>query len=78
MIQINMPDLGQTTDEVTIISWKKKVGDKICRGDVLVEVETDKAVAEVESYADGILKALLYDEGAKVKAGEAFATLDEI
>lgn len=77
MIEIKMPDLGQTTDEVTIMNWHKKIGDKVCRGDVLVEVETDKAVTDVESYADGVLSEILFDKDATVKAGEVFAILKE-
>lgn len=75
MIEIKMPDLGQTTTELEIIKWHKKVGDTVKRGDILVEVQTDKAVAEVESFADGILEEIKFLEGETVEAGQVIAIL---
>lgn len=71
--QITMPAGGQTSDSSKIYKWHKNVGDSVRRGDVLFEIETDKAVLEVESYADGYLIAKYYDEGDEVTAGEAVA-----
>ena len=67
---IRMPRLSDTMAEGKIVSWNKKVGDKVKAGDVLAEVETDKATMELESYKDGIL---LY-QGAK--AGEKIQVND--
>jgi pyruvate dehydrogenase E2 component (dihydrolipoamide acetyltransferase) len=52
---IIMPKFGQMTEESTIVEWRKKEGDKVAKGDILFDVETDKSVMEVESFADGIL-----------------------
>ncbi len=78
MIEIKMPDLGQTVDEMTIVNWHIKVGDKVNKGDVLLEVETDKSVSEVESFADGIVEQINYEDGDVVKAGEVIVMLKEI
>lgn len=61
--KIIMPSVGQTTNELVITKWHKKVGDSVERGDVLFEVESDKANLEVESFAKGILKAIYFKEG---------------
>lgn len=73
MNKIIMPSGGQTTDESEIVKWHKKVGDPVKRGDVLFEIETDKATLEVESYCEGYLRAAYYQEGDKVAAGEIVA-----
>lgn len=73
MNKIIMPSGGQTTDESEIVKWHKKVGDSVQRGDVLFEIETDKATLEVESYCEGYLRAAYYQEGDKVAAGEIVA-----
>jgi pyruvate dehydrogenase E2 component (dihydrolipoamide acetyltransferase) len=71
--KILMPSGGQTTDEMVILKWNKSVGDFVKRGDVLFEIETDKAILEVESYAEGALLDIKYTEGQKVKTGEVVA-----
>lgn len=73
MFNITMPPGGQTTDQSLIAGWHKKVGDPVKRGDVLFEIETDKATLEVESYCEGILRAMLYQEGDLVTTGEVVA-----
>ncbi|HEV2487357.1 MAG TPA: dihydrolipoamide acetyltransferase family protein [Terracidiphilus sp.] len=70
---INMPDGGQNTDQLLVVSWKKQLGDSIKRGDILLEVETDKAVLEIESFAEGILLAQAVPEGTYGTAGEPIA-----
>jgi pyruvate/2-oxoglutarate dehydrogenase complex dihydrolipoamide acyltransferase (E2) component len=74
MVEIKMPDLGQTITELEIIKWHKKVGDAIKKGDILVEVQTDKAIAEVESFADGTLEEIRFKEG-KVEVGQIIAII---
>jgi pyruvate dehydrogenase E2 component (dihydrolipoamide acetyltransferase) len=71
--KITMPSAGQNTDELTLLEWKKKVGDTVQRGDALFEVETDKASLEVESFAQGVLLKRLYEEGDTVLAGAVVA-----
>ncbi|MEX2234413.1 MAG: dihydrolipoamide acetyltransferase family protein [Cyclobacteriaceae bacterium] len=68
-----MPSGGQTTDELVILQWEKKVGDLVKRGDILFEIETDKANLTVESYAEGTLLEIRYGDGAHVKVGETVA-----
>lgn len=78
MIQkIIMPSGGQTTDEMLIQRWNKNVGDLVKIGDVLFEMETDKASLSVESFAEGTLLAIKYDEGEIVKTGEIVAYIGE-
>jgi len=52
---IVMPKLGQSEETVTIVHWRKHVGDTVAKGDVLFEIETDKALLEVESFFAGTL-----------------------
>ena len=72
-----MPSGGQTTDEMLIRKWNKNPGDPVKRGDVLFEIETDKASMPVESFAEGTLLAVLYNEGDMVKAGELVAYIGD-
>jgi pyruvate dehydrogenase E2 component (dihydrolipoamide acetyltransferase) len=64
--KIILPKLGQTMEEGTIVEWLKKEGDTINRGDVLFQVESDKAVLEVEATDKGVLRKILVDKGGKV------------
>ena len=66
MQEIILPKLGQTMEEGTIVEWLKKEGDPVNKGDILFQVETDKAVLEVESKAKGTLLKILVDKGIKV------------
>lgn len=61
-----MPKMSDTMTEGTIVAWHKKVGDKVKAGDVLAEVETDKATMELESYEDGTLLYIGVEAGASV------------
>jgi len=61
-----MPKLGQTVEESTILKWHKAKGDKISKGDVLFEIETDKAVLESEAFSDGTLLKIVVTEGETV------------
>ena len=59
---IKMPKLGFDMAEGTLVRWLKQVGESINKGEVLAEIETDKATVEVESPASGVLRKLLIDE----------------
>ena len=82
---IVMPKQGNSVESCIIVGWKKSVGDTIAEGDILAEVETDKALLEVESTAAGTLLAFFFEEGDEVpvlvniaavgEAGEDFANL---
>ncbi len=77
-----MPALGMAQETGLILAWHKKPGDAVSTGDVLMEVETDKAAMEVEAQADGFLVELRAAEGEEVPVGTVIATiaasLDEI
>jgi len=64
-----MPKLSDTMTEGTLLRWCKKKGDKIQVGDILAEVETDKATMEMEAFEDGILADIYVEEGGKVLVG---------
>jgi len=73
-----MPSAGQTTDELLILRWYKSIGDIIKRGDILFEIETDKATISVESYTEGTLLEIKYQEGELVKIGEIVAYIGDV
>ncbi len=73
MAEITMPKLSDTMTEGTLVAWKKKAGDKVSSGDVIAEVETDKATMEMESFEDGVLAEIYIQEGQKVAVGEKIA-----
>ena len=76
MIEIKMPRLSDTMEEGAIATWHKHPGDRVEIGDVLVEIETDKATMDYEAYEAGTLSSILVDEGATVTIGTPIATLD--
>lgn len=65
-VDILVPDLPESVADATVATWHKKPGDAVVRDEVLVEIETDKVVLEVPASADGILDAVLEDEGTTV------------
>lgn len=71
--RIDMPSLGQTTDELVIVEWLKKEGDPVALGELLFSVQTDKAQVEVESVAAGTLLKVLHDAGETVRSGSPVA-----
>jgi pyruvate dehydrogenase E2 component (dihydrolipoamide acetyltransferase) len=75
-ISITMPALSPTMEEGNLVKWHVKVGDKVKPGDVLAEIETDKATMEVEAVDEGVVSKLLVDEGAQgVKVNAVIAEL---
>lgn len=74
---IRMPKMSDTMTEGTIAAWQKKVGDKVKSGDVLAEVETDKATMELESYDDGILLYIGPKDGEAVAVDGVLAIIGE-
>ena len=76
-IQIEMPKLSDTMTEGTLISWNVAVGDEIEIGDVIAEIETDKASMEMEAFDEGVLTQILVQPGEKVPVGTTLATLAE-
>ena len=76
MIQITMPKLSDTMLEGTLVKWHKKTGDKISVGDVIADVETDKATMEMEAFDEGTISQILVQEGDKAAIGSVLAVLD--
>jgi pyruvate dehydrogenase E2 component (dihydrolipoamide acetyltransferase) len=74
---IKMPDLGTTVDTVVLMTWMKGEGDKVKRGDILCEVETDKAVTELESVASGVLLRHVVPAGEEIAVGDVIAYVGE-
>src|ERR1044071_3421973 len=73
MPEIQMPKLSDTMTEGTLIAWKKKKGDQVSAGEVIAEIETDKATMEWESPEDGTLSEIYVQEGGKVNVGDKIA-----
>ena len=76
--KLNMPQMGYDMQEGTLVRWLKSVGDEVSLGEAVAEIETDKAVVEFESTAEGMLLELLVDEGATVAVGESIATVGAV
>ena len=66
---IDMPKLSDTMTEGTLLTWHKKVGDEVEIGDIIAEVETDKANMEVEAFDEGTITSILVQEGEKAPIG---------
>lgn len=77
LTKITMPSGGTNTDRLLVVSWNKQEGDAVKRGDVLLEVETDKAVLEVESFAKGTLLKRMVEEGSYGTVGDVIAYVGE-
>ncbi|HCB0964454.1 TPA: 2-oxoglutarate dehydrogenase complex dihydrolipoyllysine-residue succinyltransferase [Klebsiella quasipneumoniae subsp. similipneumoniae] len=76
-VDILVPDLPESVADATVATWHKKPGDAVVRDEVMVEIETDKVVLEVPASADGILDAVLEDEGATVLSRQILGRLRE-
>jgi len=76
-VDILVPDLPESVADATVATWHKKPGDTVTRDEVLVEIETDKVVLEVPASADGILDAVLEEEGTTVTSRQILGRLRE-
>ena len=74
---VEMPKLGFDMAEGTLVSWVKKEGDEVKKGDVIAEIETDKATVEVEAYHAGVMRRHLVSEGTVVPIGQTIAVIGE-
>src|SRR3982751_1893401 len=72
---ILMPRLSDTMTEGVIAAWHKKVGDTVKKGELLAEIETDKATMELESYKDGTLLHIGGDKGSKIQVDDLLAVI---
>ena len=77
MPEIQMPKLSDTMTEGVLVAWKKKKGDKVTTGEVIAEIETDKATMEWESPEDGTLTEIYIEEGGKVNVGDKIAFIGD-
>jgi len=76
MSDVNMPKLSDTMEEGTVVEWKKKSGEVVKKGDVIAEVESDKATFDLESEADGVLN-ILVEQGVPAKIGAPIARIGD-
>jgi len=72
-VNVIMPALEMAQDTGTLVAWRKKEGDAVAKGEPLLEIETDKAVVEIESPGEGVLVAVKFHEGAVVPVGKTIA-----
>src|SRR4051812_50045911 len=74
-IEITMPKLTDTMTEATLAKWLKKEGDKVKPGDMIAEVETDKATQELEAFESGTVAKIVIPEGGKTPVGALIVVL---
>jgi len=72
-VEIKIPVADQTTEEVRVVKWRINQGDNVKKGDIVLEVETDKSIIEVESTGDGVLLKQLFEEDDMVPVGKVVA-----
>src|ERR1017187_7459748 len=76
-VAIRLPDMGTNVEECKLQSWRVQEGDKVKRGDVLADIETDKAVAELESTAEGTVLRHVVQAGAMAHMGDVLAYIGQ-
>ncbi|MDQ6918111.1 MAG: hypothetical protein M3Z98_02010 [Candidatus Dormibacteraeota bacterium] len=76
-VDFQLPRLADSLDESTVSRWLKKAGEKVSKGEPLVEIETDKVNAELESPVDGVLAEIVVPEGQAAAVGTVIARLTE-
>ncbi|MXX18238.1 MAG: hypothetical protein F4Z48_01950, partial [Dehalococcoidia bacterium] len=76
-IEVVMPQMGADMTEGTLVRWLKNPGDSVARGDVIAEIETDKATVELEAFDAGVLRQVVASEGDVVPVGEVIALLGD-
>ena len=77
MAEFVMPTLGSDMTEGTLVEWKKKVGDRVVKGEIFAEVDTEKAAIEIESFYTGIIHQLITKPGDTVPVGTVMAIIQE-
>jgi pyruvate dehydrogenase E2 component (dihydrolipoamide acetyltransferase) len=73
--EVVMPQMGADMQEGTILRWLKREGDAVRRGEIIAEIETDKANVEIEAYESGVLRRILLPEGTTVPVGQVIAVI---
>src|SRR5574341_343218 len=77
MAEFLMPTLGSDMTRGTLVEWKKKVGDRVVKGEIIAEVDTEKAAIEIESFHTGVIEQLLAKPGKIVPVGTVMAIIRE-
>ena len=77
MAEFVMPTLGSDMTEGTLVEWKKKVGDRVRKGEIIAEVDTEKAAIEIESFHTGLIEQLLAKPGERILVGTVMAIIRE-
>lgn len=75
-MDVTLPRLADTLVEGVVTRWLKHPGERIARGEALVEIETDKVNSEIESPFEGVLVEILVEEGAVVPVGQVIARIE--
>ena len=74
---VAMPQMGYDMTEGTVVRWRKQEGDAVSRGEVIAEIETDKATVEMEAYSTGVLGKIIVGEGTTVPVGQLIAVITD-
>jgi pyruvate dehydrogenase E2 component (dihydrolipoamide acetyltransferase) len=74
-IEVSMPQMGADMTEGTVVRWLKQVGDEVERGEIIAEIETDKATVELEAFQAGVMRKHVVDEGETVPVGQVIALM---
>src|SRR4249920_610174 len=77
MAEFVMPTLGSDMTEGTLVEWKKKMGDRVVKGEIIAEVDTEKAAIEIESFHTGVIEQLIAKPGERVPVGTVMAIIRE-
>ena len=75
MAEFRMPSLGADMEAGILVEWRVRSGDRVKRGDIIAEVETDKGLIEIEVFEDGVVDQLLIEPGKKLPVGTVLATI---
>ena len=76
-IEVTMPRLSDTMEQGTIIRWNAKEGDAVASGDIIADIETDKATMEMQVFDDGVIAKIMVEEGKQVPVGTLIAMIAE-
>ena len=76
IVDVKVPILAESVAEASLISWHKKQGDVVKRGDNLIDIETDKVTLEVAALSDGVLAEIIKNNGDSVKSDEVIARIE--
>jgi len=76
LVEVKVPALSESVAEATLLSWRKREGEQVDRGETLIDIETDKVVLELPAPSGGMLTKIIKDDGTTVTSGEVIATID--